>query len=187
MLLRRFSFDYRHLRFGLAILCLGFPGAARAEESRLTDSNIRAFIDESSSIIAGNSAKSTEEIRAYLEKHLDPKAHFSSAMIYNVPGYPSQETAMNLKKTEFIETLSQGGQALSNYENKVTIKKINISEDETKATVETTGYETGIMDTPTDGPVPVEGHSKCLQILMLNDGVIQMYSATCKTTIEFQQ
>ena len=33
--------------------------------------------------------------------------------------------------------------------------------------------------------VPMEGNSICSQILVLNDGIIQMYGANCETVVNF--
>jgi hypothetical protein len=164
----------------------GLPQPAFALD-KLTEQNITEFIEKTSDIIAGNAGDMTpEDIRAYLDKHLDERAFFSSSISYAMPGMPPQETGMSLEKEEFIASLEQGKQALSDYSNKVSIKNIAVSSDGTKATVETIGNESGTMIIE-DVAVPVEGKSSCLQILMLgDDGVIKMYSANCTTTVRFK-
>jgi hypothetical protein len=47
------------------------------------------------------------------------------------------------------------------------------------------------MAVPTDTggseALPMEGVSECMQILSLNKGIIQMYSANCVTNIQFME
>lgn len=169
------------------------PQNAHANDIRnLTDDNISRFILESSKMMNGQTLEySTSEIQEYLEKHLHEDARFKSTMNYNIPGYPSQGTSMSMKKEDFIKQIGEGSQAINEYENEISIDDIRISRDKTKATVRTTGFETGYMPVP-DGAgntrhMPIEGSSSCNQVLMLEDGVIQMYSAQCATSITFQE
>lgn len=170
----------------------GINQNARAEIKlkHLTEKNITQFIEKTTKMTSGQSLEaSPEEIITYLKRHLSPKARFKSTMKYNIPGYPTQETSMSLEKKDFIESIEDGSQALSDYESEIRVRNIKISKDKTKATVQTTGTEKGIMPLSEDGvtseDVPVEGTSNCTQIIMLEEGVIQMYSANCTTTIHF--
>ncbi|MCB1531832.1 MAG: hypothetical protein KDJ35_03080 [Alphaproteobacteria bacterium] len=160
---------------------------ARAE---LTEEAIKDFIHKTTEISSGHvESMSPEDISAYLDTHLHKKARFKSAVQYNIPGFPTQETSMSLNKEEYIQGLEQGANALSDYDTDITIKSIKISKDGKRATVQTTGIERGSLPmangTQTEF-VPVEGSSSCNQILKWEDDVIQMYSAICSTVVTFQ-
>lgn len=179
---------HRNILFYLLFFTACFM--APQAHAQLTEDAITAFIEETTAISAGQLERDPEDIREYLEKHLHKKARFRSSIRYNIPGFPGQETSMSLKKSEYIEGIEQGAQALSDYENEITIEKIKISKDKTRATVMTSGIERGSMPMAIDGKttefVPVEGSSSCNQILRMDDDVIQMYSAICKTVVNFQ-
>ncbi len=182
------------LLFALVLTDLQSAGSiAHAQESykKLTQDNIRQFIIKTTEITSGMDYNlSTDDIIAYLELHIHKKAHFKTIMKYKIPGQPDQETALKLKKKTFIESVKQGSEALTDYESKIEVKKINISRDGKKATVQTQSHESGYMPISADGIdtelIPVEGFSNCNQIIMLSKkGIIQMYSANCTTTMSF--
>lgn len=166
---------------------------AAGKIKRLSEDNITEFIEKTADLTSGQNAEmSLSEVVAYFENHLDEDSHFKSTMQFNVPGYPAQKTSMSLDKKEFIANVQKGAQTVEGYENTITIKNIRISKDKTKATVETVGLEQGMMEvadeTGQSQIVPIEGTSKCSQIIKLSDeGVIQMYNAKCDTTVSFKE
>ena len=179
-------------KFAILGLIGGIGAAPHAyAQDRLTEASITAFIEETSLLTSGLDGSEAEAIEAYLEKHLDPKSHFRSKITFNIPGFPPQEQSLSLSKREFIEATTQGTQSLENYSNEISVDKVRVSRDGTKATVQTSGVELGLMEVPApEGgtqEVPIEGQSKCSQIIKLSKkGVIQMFNATCTTTINFQ-
>lgn len=167
-------------------------GYAQAEE-KLTRNNIKEFIKETTALTSGQKKDvSNDEIAFYLENHLDPDARFKSVVTFAMPGFPAQERELSVNKEEFIEQTLSGEKALGDYKNKIRVGSIKIAKNGRRASVKTTGIETGTMAIPNaeggSEDVPVEGVSSCDQILKLSDsGNIQMYNANCKTTIEFEQ
>lgn len=183
----------RLLICGLTVTAMSFaPQPSHAQQvKKLNKKNITEFIEKTTDIASGNSLENVEEIQEFLTIHLHEKARFKSSMKFNIPGFPTQETALTLNKEDFIEHARQGASALSDYQNEITIKSIKISKDKRKATVQTISQESGMMDiddgTGNAQQVPVEGSSSCQQIIMLNNkNYIQMYQANCKTEIFFQ-
>ncbi len=177
-------------------LFLGFSAHdvyADVKITKLTEKNVTDFIQKTADLTSGkNVDMGSDEVSAYLEKHLDDDARFKSSMQFNVPGHPPQSNALALGKAEFIAQVQQGAQAVDGYENETEVKKVKISKDGTRATVETKGFESGTMmfadQSGAMQEVPIEGTSTCNQILKLSDeGVIQMYNANCVTKITFKE
>ena len=171
-------------------MALSSPVQAQERVKSLTQKNIKAFIEETTDITANNSkGLSADKIKAYLDKHLEDKARFKSLMRYNIPNMPPQEAELSMDKDGFMKSVSEGAGSVDSYETLVEIKNIKIASNGKKAFVKTSSTEYADMNVPTsDGgteSVPVEGVSECTQILSLNKGVIQMYSANCVTNIEF--
>jgi DNA-binding transcriptional MerR regulator len=172
---------------GLSLL----PSGAHAQKVRaLSEQNVTDFINQTTDITSGRqTGMSMDEIKQYLDKHLEKKSRFRSTIRYNVPGYPSQQGAISLQKEDFIDSVEKGAKTMQNYDTTVEIKSIQISRDKTKATVQTVSTEKGTMPMPAENgqteDVPMEGSSTCNQVIMLSDGVIQMYSAQCVTDISF--
>lgn len=161
-----------------------------AKIKKLTENNVKEFIENTSDLTAGNSKSlSPEKVQTYLEKHLEDKARFKSIMKYKIPGLPVQEAVLNLDKEEFMKSVIEGSEAIEGYENLVEITEIKVASNGKKAFVKTEGTEYASMAIPTKTGgteyVPIEGVSECTQIISLNKGVIQMYSANCITNIEF--
>ena len=183
------------LKTFLLISCVAVTGVAalpaRAEDhiKTLTEDNITAFIEKTTSITTGNSDMTSDEAIEYLDRHIEKRARFKSTMKYNVPGFPAQEMAMNLEKQDFIDSVKKGTESVADYESAIQIDNIEISSKGDKATVSTTSTETGMMPMSMDGTttqtVPIDGSSSCTQILTLEDGVIQMYGANCVTVVNF--
>lgn len=165
-------------------------GFAHADSiSSLTKSNVTDFIEETTSMTSGDSFYDDHDaIIEYLKKHIHEDARFISTLRFTFPGLSPQDTRMSLGKEEFINSVDKGDKALTNYENEIEITSVRISRDKKKATVKTTGSESGELPTPTeDGGVqnvPVDGVSECTQILTLEGGVIQMFNANCLTSID---
>lgn len=167
------------------------PAYSQDTYSKLNESNIKNFINLTSKITSGSDSGMTqEEVALYLDTHLDKKARFKSTMQYNIPGHPPQETSMSLDKKEFIKSIEDGAKSVTDHKYEININNIDISKDGKKATVQTSGFETGIMPIVAEGVeqnVPVEGSSDCNQVISLSKkGVIQMQSAQCITVISFE-
>jgi hypothetical protein len=79
----------------------------------------------------------------------------------------------------------QAPKAVTDYNNTIKIENILISDDGTKATVRTKSKETGTMKVSETQEIPIEGVSKCNQILVLEKNTIKMFSAQCVTDVEF--
>ena len=165
--------------------------AKRGKISSLNDGNVKAFIEKTSHM-TGNGQKSMpiSTIKKYLDKHIEKRARFKSVMTYNLPGMPPQKQEISLGKEEFIENVEKGSENIQDYDHLIQIENIKISSDGEKAFVKTRSTELVTMPVPTENGienVPVEGESECTQILSLNKGVIQMFSASCNTTINFME
>ena len=158
--------------------------------SALTQENVKAFIENTTDITTGNSQDlSPEKITAYLDKHIEKKARFKSVMKYHMPNLPVQQATLSLKKNDFMQSVSEGASTVEGYENLIEIQDIKIASNGKKAFVKTTSTEYATMAVPTETggteDVPMEGVSECTQIISLNRGVIQMFSAQCVTDINF--
>lgn len=181
-----------HIKFSFLALFTATCVVATTARAELTEANIIEFIHETTEVSSGqNSDMSGADISNYLEKHLHDKARFKSVITYNIPGYSAQSASMTLKKDEFIKSMGKTDEALSDYHTEIDINDIQISNDKTRATVKTTSYESGSMAVPSQPGgvpeiVPVEGISTCDQIIMYKNDAIQMYSANCKTNLNFQ-
>ena len=108
-----------------------------------------------------------------------------------MPGLPPQEKSLSLGKADYIDQVKQGAGSVEHYHSEITISDVDLSKDKKRASVNTVSTETGIMQVPQqDGSVedvPIEGKSECFQVLKIGKkGYIQMFSANCKTTMEFQ-
>ncbi|GJL86050.1 MAG: hypothetical protein DHS20C02_18250 [Micavibrio sp.] len=177
----------------LSCLVLTFPGTSHAEKKypKLTEPLIRDFITKTAEITSGqNTNMSPKEIIDYLDRHLDKGARFKSSMQYIIPGQPIQKNSLSLNRNDFIESIEQAQEAVTDYETKIEIQSVKISKDGEKATVQTFSNESGTMNMALDDgatkSMPIEGNSTCNQILTLSKkGVIQMYSAQCNTIISF--
>ncbi|MCB9982523.1 MAG: hypothetical protein H6861_02445 [Rhodospirillales bacterium] len=160
--------------------------------TKLTQDNVKAFIEETTDITSSNrNGLSPKTIQDYLDQHLDKKAHFKSVMKYHIPGMPVQETQLSLDKEGFMDSVGKGAETIEGYDTLVEIEDIKISSDGEKAFVKTRNTEYATMPVPTETGgtqgVPMEGVSECSQILLLKKGVIKMYNANCVTNIEFME
>jgi len=160
---------------------------------KLTDDTIKAFIQDTSHMTKPRGEfLSPDAIRAYLDTHLSEDARFVSTITYNLPNMPPQTTSISLDKAKFIETVNQGTESIEGYDNTVKITDIEINWWGNQAHVKTENIETGFMPIPTENggtgeSMPIKGHSFCAQTLALNDGVIQIGNAICKTELTFSE
>lgn len=167
------------------------PCLAKDKIKLLTEGNVKAFIEKTTDVTSTNSDNlSVQKIQAYLDKHLEKKAKFKSIMTYHFPEMPPQKTTLDLSKAEFMKSVSEGAETIDSYDTLVEIKQIKIASNGKKAFVKTENTEYASMPVPTETGgteyVPIEGVSECTQILSLNSGVIQMYSANCTTDVYFK-
>lgn len=180
---------------GLTVLALSVGIAdvqARSKKIQtLTKSNITAFIEDTSAITSSeNIDRDDAEVSAYLTRHIDDQARFTTSISYAVPGMPVQKKSLSLKKADYIQQVKKGADSVEHYHSEITVNNVKISKNKKKASVNTTAMESGIMQMPDKSgnikEVPIEGKSKCFQVLKLSKaGYIQMYSASCTTTMRF--
>lgn len=184
----------RHTVLLLFVLALvSGPAHAFGKKKRLKESDVEAFIIQTASIMSGQEdTMSKKDILKYLDKHLEKNARFKSTLNYNIPGHPPQETAMSFGKKAFIENVKEGKQSINDFQSTVEIMEISITSDKKQAMIKTRSLEEGFMDVPVDEmtteKVPFEGEALCDQIITMNKkGVIQMFSANCRTNINFSE
>ena len=189
----RKDFQIKVLSFVIIAFCCAFissPSSAGERIDALDESNIKAFIENTTDITTGNSQNlSAKDLHAYLDKHLEDKARFKSVMKYNIPGMPPQEAVLSLDKDGYMDSVTEGAKSVEGYETLIEITEIKVASNGKKAFVKTANTEYANMAIPTETggteEVPIEGVSECTQILSLNSGVIQMFSANCVTEVNF--
>lgn len=175
----------------LTICMFGMPSGAFAAKKRLSEDSVTEFITKTSAIMSGHEESMSDKDKIkYLDKHIEKDARFKSTMQYNMPGYPSQETAMSFGKDAFIDNIKEGADDVSNFQSEIEILDIALSKDRKKAVVKTRSLEAATMAVPmedgTTESVPIEGDALCTQIITVSKkGDPQMFSATCMTTINF--
>lgn len=180
---------FSYLLYTLSFFAL-ISSAHAARHNKLTDSNVRDFVEEATALTSGLSDSSIDETVYFLDTHLHKKARFKSVISYVLPGFPPQETALSFKKKDYIENIQNSISTIEDHESVVEIQSIQITSDGKQAVVITSGKETGMMQVPlpdnTFESVPMEGFTDCNQIIRLSrQGIIQMYNAVCNTTIQF--
>jgi hypothetical protein len=167
--------------------------------TRLTDDNVRAFIDDVQRIATGETEDmSVDDIAGYLDRHIASDARFKSAMKYEMPGYPAQQNEMDLGKSEYINGVLNGASMMQRYEHSVTVKSVEIGNGGRSAKVVTVIREKGDMPWPEDNPdtsgktpakmgdMPVQGESQCEQQIVVGlTNYIQMKGAQCATILSF--
>ena len=179
--------------FVIAAFLIGAGGAdARSKKILiLTKDNVTEFVQDVSAMTSHqNIDRDDTEISAYLTRHIDEKARFKTSITYAIPGMPPQTKALALKKSDYIQQVRKGSDSVEHYHSEIKVDHVKISKNKKKASVKTTSTESGVMMMPDESgntqEVPIEGISKCFQVLKLGkSGYIQMYSANCKTTMRF--
>ena len=172
-------------------IALGLPSHAYAGKKKLSENDVKDFIVKTSAIVSGQEASmSKDDIINYLDDHLEKGARFKSILQYNVPGSPSQETAMNFGKQAFIDNIREGADKIDDFKSEIQILEVKLSSDKSQAFVKTQSNEQAVMPVPNDDGeienVPLDGISMCDQIITISKkGVIQMFGATCTTMINF--
>ena len=159
---------------------------------RLTEDNVREFIQDTTAITSVQNVQvDAKSAHRYLDRHIDPDARFKTSITYVMPGMPEQEKSLSLDKDDYIEQVKQGAGSVDHYHSDIRVENVDISDDKERASVNTISSESGVMQVPrgdgtTEG-VPIEGTSECFQVLKISKkGYIQMYSANCKTVMQFQ-
>jgi hypothetical protein len=175
----------------LALVLLISPPAFAKKYKELTEENVRSFVETATAMTTGNHELEPKEIKKYFEDHLTKDARFKSTIKYVLPGLPEKDAGIALDKEGFIDNIMKGADAFADHESFVEIKDVKIVSSGSQAIVATEGKESGVMvlpiaDTGEFERIPVEGYTKCNQIIRLNKkGVIQIYNAVCDTLIEF--
>ncbi len=170
---------------------LGPVSSAQANKKykQLNEEIVSDFIIQTTEIT--KSDRNIQVIKNYLKRHLDDDARFKSSMTYNIPGFPPKQSALALDKDDYISSIEESKDSLGDYSSAVQIDEIKISTDKRTATVFTTGAEEGVIEVPngsTTERIPINGFSKCMQIVRLSKKDIpQLYSANCETVMNFSQ
>lgn len=173
---------YSLLAVSFAALSL-LPGAAFADA--LTEEKIQAFLDKTTSLSQPDNGMSDQQIVDYLDDHIDRKGTFSSTLMYDIPGYPSQMRNLTLNKADFIKNIIEGRKTMENYQSTVTLKSAAIRGN--KATIKTETVESGVAPMNETDRAAFEGRSSCNQTLYENGGEIILSSAACETIITFKE
>lgn len=175
----------------LILLCMLPQNSWAAKKLRkLDEGSIKEFISTTNRVTSGRANfRNPKQVESYLERHINENARFVSTMKYIIPGFPPQENAMSLGKEDFMDSVSKGAEDVGNYENQIEVLSIDLSRDQTKATVKTRSVEKGKMAVGEEGQqVDIIGQSDCTQLIGLSDrGYIQMNHAACTTEIQFQE
>ncbi len=173
----------------LSVLALfARPVFAQSRIDALTEANVTDFIITTTHITTDNDGVSQDKIREYLDRHIEKDARFKSVLKYHIPGMPMKKTTLSLSKDDFMSSVNEGAEKIDGYETIVEIEELKIDSSGKKAFVKTVNTEYATMPVPTETGVeyvPMEGVSNCRQILSLNGGIIQMYSANCTTNVMF--
>lgn len=157
----------------------------------LDQRNIKTFLEEVREISTGQRPDMLDDdVANYFDNHLADNGHFKSKMKYDIPGYPAQEVAMELDKQKYINSVVNGRHMMQDYQTSVEVRSLDINAGGKRAELVTVTKETGRMPVPQEnGPeeiVPIEGESKCNQVLTVStNNFIQMKQAECSTVIRF--
>lgn len=183
--------------FSIIVFGLALSGSAQAQVKserlkKFTEDNVTAFIEDTTAITSVHNVDYNDaKVSAYLKKHIDKKARFKTSLRFVMPGVPEQKQTLSLSKDDYIEQVKQGADSIEHYHSEIEIGDITISKNKKTASVNTVSTETGIMQV--EGPdgdsqdLPIEGRSECFQVLKIGKkGYIEMYSANCKTVMEFK-
>ena len=156
----------------------------------LTKTNISDFVMDITDRANNSATYDEDNIQSFFSNHLHPKSFFKSKMKYVIPGFPTQENSLFFDKQQYINSLIEAKDTISDFEADLVIKSIKIAGNKKKATIETVTHENAIMQVPQDGRteyVPVTGRSTCTQVLTLSpNNFIQLYSAQCNTEMNFE-
>jgi hypothetical protein len=178
----------------------GSSGDGRSDFiSRLDENNIAAFINDVERVVkTGAATMSAQDMADYFNNHIAEKAVFASTMKYEMPGYPAQESVMQIGKVEYINGIIGGAGLMKSYEHSVEIKDVEIGNGGRSAKVTTVISEKGEMPWPRDGkpaadsaapdlvPMPVSGTSTCEQTIVISlNNFVQMQRADCYTVLSF--
>jgi len=159
--------------------------------TKLTEKNVADFLKETNSVSLGyRDDMAMDDVQKYLNRHLAPKSNFHSKTTFEIPGYPAQETEIEVKKKDYITNILDGKGLISNYQADLEIKKIKIAGTGRSATVTTTSHDSGELPWPdaqgNERMVPIRGVSECEQKLTLSlSNYVQILNASCSTTIKF--
>lgn len=157
---------------------------AETPVSKLTESNIKHFLEESTRI-TNQKKLSDDKIRSFFNRHLGQGSAYTSVITYEIPGYPPQPRTLTLDKNQFIENIVTGQSMMTDYSSSTELQHHTIDKTGQTATIETMGYERGKMPFQGSQLVPFKGRNHCTQNLKISDEqAIQIVSASCETTIE---
>lgn len=160
----------------------------------LNEQNIRAFLNEVDEISTGQRMDMLDEDLAdYFNNHIADKGLFKSKMRYEIPGYPTQETEMELDKVQYINSVIRSRAMMEDYHADIDIQDLKIHNSGRSATFTSVVTEKGQMPFPKDPKkpnevqmIPITGKSTCDQKLIVSfNHFIQMAEAECETFISF--
>ncbi len=194
-ILNLFTIKAKPLYLTAAALCLLALPAHADKDGRtrsLSKSNVQDFLETMREIGTGENIDMEDaDVREYLDKHIADKAHYESAITYEIPGMPRQETQASLTKEQYIETLLNDLPNMQSYEAEVSINDIKITSSGRIADLKTVITESGTLpwgENEDGSPrlIPVKGTSQCDQKVVISlSNYIQMAKAVCTTLIRF--
>lgn len=181
---------------GLALLA---PGTGTADEradyvTALNESNIDHFLKEVRDISTGQRPDlSDEDVADYLNNHVADKSLFSSTIHYEIPGFPNQDSTMELNKEDYIGSIIQGRFLLEDYHATIEVRNLKIGHGGKNASFTSVTKERGKMPWIKDPDhkndiemIPIQGESTCEQKLAVSfNHFIQMVRAECTSSISF--
>lgn len=165
----------------------GVFAASTAHAQTMTEDTIKTFLDETQAITEQDNGKSDEEIRAFLEEHLNEKGIFRSTVTYRAPDTEPGTQKMTMTREQYIGNVLQGRLALTEYSSTTALQNVELRDGGKSAKIQTQTREKGSMPMPeAPQPVPFIGVSDCTQFLEFNESqTIRIFSIECVTTTEF--
>lgn len=185
----------------LAPLCAPAPASAQPTKGSrkdfvivLDENNIKEFLSEVRQISTGQRPDMMDEdVENYFTNHIAEKGKFKSALRYEIPGFPMQETTLELGRDDYINSVVTGRYMLENYTTSVDVQDLKIGNNGKSATFKSITTERGNMPWIRDPEkkdeiemIPIQGQSVCEQRLIVSfNNFIQMAQADCATVISF--
>lgn len=162
--------------------------------TQLSEQNILSFMREVSAIATGQRPNMLDdEVGDYLNNHVADQAKFESTMNYHIPGFPAKNIDLKLGKPEYIHSIITGRYTLQDYDTRIVIDDLDITNGGKRATFTSITDEAGMMPFPKNENdpndlemVPIKGQSTCQQTMIVSfNNFIQMADAKCHTEISF--
>ncbi len=160
--------------------------------ARLSENNIRAFLENVEQIVNGNKPGMTPaKMNDYFQDHMAENGTFATILHYDVSGTPAKDINVSLTKQQYIDGVMKGNSPIKDYNSTIDILNLNIAADGKSATLKTVTREQGkLMPGQQAGQaeqvvLPVTGESTCDETVILSaSNLIQLQSANCTTSMK---